>query len=85
MALPRDSAFIDETQKSVVDLNSIIFGSLALLSLGMFFYLGRFRASKKQFDREDRIDWSTRRFSLWKIFFISLVLGITVALLTRFF
>ena len=68
-----------------MDLNTLIFGSVALLSLGVFFYLGRFKASKKQLDREDRIDWSTRRFSLWKIFLISLALAATIALLTLLF
>ena len=68
-----------------MDLNTLIFGSVALLSLGVFFYLGRFKASKEQLDREDRIDWSTRRFSLWKIFLISLALAATIALLTMLF
>ena len=68
-----------------MDLNTLIFGSVALLSLGVFFYLGRLKASKKQLDREDRIDWSTRRFSLWKIFLSSLALVATIALLTLLF
>ena len=56
-----------------MDVNSIIFGGISVLSLAVFFYLGRFRASSKQRDREDRIDWSSRKFSLWKIFLYSLV------------
>jgi hypothetical protein len=56
-----------------MDANTIIFGGISILSLAIFFYLGRFRASSKQRDREDRIDWSSRRFSLWKIFLYILV------------
>ncbi|MDA7825705.1 hypothetical protein N9I73_04500 [Porticoccaceae bacterium] len=56
-----------------MDANTIIFGGISILSLAIFFYLGRFRASSKQRDREDRIDWSSRRFSLWKMFLYSLV------------
>ena len=56
-----------------MDANTIIFGGISILSLAIFFYLGRFRASSKQRDREDRIDWSSRRFSLWKVFLYSLV------------
>jgi hypothetical protein len=56
-----------------MDANTIIFGAISILSLAVFFYLGRFRASSKQRDREDRIDWSSRRFSLWKMFLYSLV------------
>ena len=68
-----------------MDLNTIIFGGLTLISLAVFFYLGRFKASKKQFDRADRIDWSSRSFSLWKIFFVSLALGVMTALLAQIF
>ena len=68
-----------------MDLNTIIFGGLTLISLAVFFYLGRFKASKKQFGREDRIDWSSRSFSLWKIFLVSLALGVMTALLAQIF
>jgi len=56
-----------------MDANTIIFGGISILSLTIFFYLGRFRASLKQRDREDRIDWSSRRFSLWKMLLYSLI------------
>jgi hypothetical protein len=46
-----------------MDANTIIFGGISILSLAVFFYLGRFRASSKQRNREDRIDWSSRKFS----------------------
>jgi len=37
-------------------MNSIIFGSLAVLSLFVFFNLGKVKASKKQTDRDNRIN-----------------------------
>jgi len=46
-----------------MDLNTIIFGGLAILSFATFFYLGKMRASKAQRERDDRIDWSIRKFS----------------------
>ncbi|MDG1694544.1 MAG: hypothetical protein P8I13_06795 [Porticoccaceae bacterium] len=67
-----------------MDANTLIFGSISLISLAIFFYLGRFRASSKQRNREDRIDWSSRKFSLWKIFLYSLVAVGGIVLLTQF-
>ena len=37
-------------------MNSIIFGGLAVLSLLVFFNLGKVKASKKQTDRNNRIN-----------------------------
>jgi hypothetical protein len=37
-------------------MNSIIFGGLAVLSLLVFFNLGKVKASKKQTDRDNRIN-----------------------------
>ena len=37
-------------------MNSIIFGGLAILSLFVFFNLGKIKASKKQTDRPNRIN-----------------------------
>ena len=64
-----------------MDANTLVFGSLAVLSLAIFFYLGRFKASKKQTERENRIDWSVRSFSIGKIllYSIALVVGIVLA------
>ena len=45
-----------------MDLNTIIFGGLALISLVAFFYLGKFKASKSQTERDDKIDWSKGYF-----------------------
>ena len=68
-----------------MDANTIIFGGISVLSLAVFFYLGRFRASSKQRDREDRIDWSSRRFPLWKMFLYSLVAVGGILLLMQIF
>jgi hypothetical protein len=67
-----------------MDANTIIFGGISVLSLAVFFYLGRFRASSKQWDREDRIDWSSLKFSLWKMFLYSLLAVGGIVLLTKF-
>ena len=66
-----------------MDFNTILFGGISLISLAIFFYLGRFRASPKQINREDRIDWSSRKFSLWKIFLYSLVAVAGIVLITQ--
>ena len=68
-----------------MDANTIIFGGISILSLAIFFYLWRFRASSKQRNREERIDWSYRKFSLWKMFLYSLVTVGGIVLLTQFF
>ena len=40
-------------------MNSIIFGLLAAISLFIFFNLGKVKASSKQTNRDDRINWGT--------------------------
>ena len=42
-------------------MNSIFFGILTILSLFIFMKLGKIKASKKQMNRDDRINWSKRR------------------------
>ena len=42
-------------------MNTIFFSLLAILSLMVFMNLGKIRASKKQTDRDDRINWSRSR------------------------
>ena len=44
-------------------MNSIFFGILTILSLFIFMKLGKIKASKKQTNRDDRINWSKRRKS----------------------
>ena len=41
-----------------MDLNTILFGGLALISLVVFFYLGKFKASKAQTERDNRPKWN---------------------------
>jgi len=67
-----------------VDANTLVFGSMAVLSLAIFFYLGRFKASKKQTERDDRIDWSVRNFSIWKIWLHCLTLVSGIVLVKQF-
>ena len=38
-----------------MSLNTLIFGGLAIVSLFLFFNLGKVKASRKQLDRHDRI------------------------------
>ena len=38
-----------------MSLNTIIFGGLAIVSLFIFFNLGKVKASRKQLDRPDKI------------------------------
>ena len=44
-------------------MNTILFGILTIASLFIFMNLGKIKASKKQTDREDRINWGGRRRS----------------------
>ena len=66
-----------------MDLNSLLFGVLAIISLVVFFFIGRYKAVKKQTERDDRIDWSQRQFSLWRIALYSLVVVLAVVLVTQ--
>ena len=61
-----------------MDLNTIIFGVLAILSLATFFYLGKMRASKAQRERDYRIDWTARKFSFRSC--ITIALGLFIAI-----
>ena len=42
-------------------MNTIFFGILTILSLFVFMNLGKIKASKRQMDREDRINWGGKR------------------------
>ena len=39
-------------------LNELIFGGLAVLGIAVFLYVGRFRASRSQRERTDRLRWN---------------------------
>ncbi len=45
-----------------MDSNTLFFGLMIIGSLAVFFYFGKLRASSKQRNRADRIDWTV---SLW--------------------
>ena len=42
-------------------MGTILFGILTILSLFVFMNLGKIKASKKQMDRDNRINWSGKR------------------------
>ena len=67
-------------------MNSIIFGTIAVLSLFVFFNLGKVRASEKQRNRENKIDWSVRKYhNFYKGFLVLVVVVLLTALLISFF
>jgi len=68
-----------------MDLNTFVFGGITLVSLAIFFYLGRFRASSKQRDREDRIDWGKNRFGYLRILLLAMLCILVIALIIRMF
>ena len=59
-----------------MDANTLIFGSMAVISLAAFFYLGKFKASPKQTQRDDRINWSSGKY----VFIKNIILGVAVIL-----
>tara|TARA_E500000081_G_scaffold120330_1_gene124831 strand:- start:239 stop:451 length:213 start_codon:yes stop_codon:yes gene_type:complete len=67
-----------------MDFNTIIFGGLALLSFAVFFYLGKMKASKSQTEREDRIDWSGRKFSFRSCITVALAIFLILYFLNYF-
>ena len=67
-------------------MNYIIFGTIAVLSLLIFFNLGKVRASKKQRNRENKIDWSVRKYhNFYKGFLVMVVVVLLSALVISFF
>ena len=67
-------------------MNYIIFGTIAVLSLLVFFNLGRVRASEKQRNRENKIDWSVRKYhNFYKGFLVMVVVVLLSALVISFF
>ena len=67
-------------------MNSIILGTIAILSLFVFFNLGKVRASEKQRNRENKIDWSVRKYhNFYKGFLVMVVVVLLSALLISFF
>ena len=67
-------------------MNYIIFGTVAVLSLLVFFNLGKVRASEKQRNRENKIDWSVRKYhNFYKGFLVMVVVVLLSALVISFF
>ena len=46
--------------------SELFYSALIVISLGIFFYFGNFRASKNQTDRSDRINWGKSIFEKLK-------------------
>ena len=67
-----------------MDFNTIIFGGLTLLPFAVFFYLGKMKASKSQTEREDRIDWSGRKFSFRSCITVALAFFLIIYFLDYF-
>jgi len=68
-----------------VDLNTIVFGVIIALSLAIFFYIGKFRASSKQKERDDKIEWGKSKFTNLKILIWVMVSALGIALLANSF
>ena len=68
-----------------MDLNTIVFGAIIALSLAIFFYIGKFRASSKQRERDDKIGWKKNKFGNLKIVIWVMVSALGIALLANSF
>ena len=67
-----------------MDANTLIFGSMAVISLAAFFYLGKFKASPKQTERDDRINWSSGRYSFFKYILLGMGVILGISLLIKY-
>jgi len=85
MVVSRNSKTTRQIKKSLMDLNTLFFGGITLLSLAIFFYFGRFRASSKQRNREGRINWGKNRFGYLRILLLAMLCVLVIALLIRMF
>tara|TARA_B100000767_G_scaffold254147_1_gene259301 strand:- start:452 stop:664 length:213 start_codon:yes stop_codon:yes gene_type:complete len=68
-----------------VDFNTFFFGLIIVLSLTIFLYVGKFRASEKQRNREDKINWQSGRFGYIKIVILIMGIILGIALLAKVF
>jgi hypothetical protein len=68
-----------------VDFNTIVFGAIIALSLAIFFYIGKFRASSKQRERDDKIGWEKSKFGNLKLLIWVMVSALGIALLANSF
>ena len=67
-----------------MDSNTLIFGSMAVISLAAFFYLGKFKASPKQTERDDRINWSSGKYSFFKYILLGMGVILGISLLIKY-
>ena len=68
-----------------MDFNTIFFGVIITLSLGIFFYIGKFKASSKQRERDDKIRWEKSKFDNLKLLIWVMVSVLGIALLANSF
>ena len=68
-----------------MDFNTIFFGAIIALSLAIFFYIGKFRASSKQRERDDKIGWEKSKFGNLKLLIWVMVSVLGIALLANSF
>ena len=69
-----------------MDLNLIFFSIIITVSLAVFFLIAPMRASAKQRNRPNRIDWTSRKYWNFFKYFLTLVVVIFLtALLIRVF
>ena len=68
-----------------MDFNTIVFGAIIALSLAIFFYIGKFRASSKQRERDDKIGWEKNKFGNLKLLIWVMVSVLGIALLANSF
>ena len=55
------------------------------IGIAVFFYIGKFRATEKQRNREDKIDWTVNRFGFLRTILWIMVSILAIALLARMF
>ena len=67
-----------------MDANTLIFGSMAVISLAAFFYVGKFKASPKQTERDDRINWSSGKYSFFKYILLGMGVILGISLLIKY-
>ena len=68
-----------------MDFNTVFFGAIIALSLAIFFYIGKFRASSKQRERDDKIGWEKSKFGNLKLLIWVMVSALGIALLANSF
>ena len=68
-----------------MDFNTIFFGAIIALLLAIFFYIGKFKASSKQRERDDKIGWEKSKFGNLKLLIWVMVSVLGIALLANSF